>query len=178
MFIRYSISEYVLYVIADQQWLVKEKQRLTAVSQQRKESAAQTESKTYAEVEVQNCVQTEIQPSPEELNRKQLLQLELLRKCSLRRAERNIRRKRVKFQLERIVKKQKLLEAKKTLQQLEAACWINEDALKPTYLHIPKLQEPSVHSTSLDRTKSSPSIFSYYRRRSLPWTLQTLPTYR
>ncbi|XP_018420379.1 PREDICTED: stAR-related lipid transfer protein 9 [Nanorana parkeri] len=161
----------------NQQWLLKETQRLTAVCQQRKESAVQTEFKTYAEVEIQNCVQTEIQPSPEELNRKQLLQLELLRKCSLRRAERNIRRKRVKFQLDRIVKKQKLLEAKKTLQQLEAACWINEDALKPTYLHIPKLKEPVVRSTSPDRTRTSSSIFSYYRRRSLPWTLQTLPTY-
>ncbi|KAM5129346.1 stAR-related lipid transfer protein 9 [Mantella aurantiaca] len=161
----------------DQQWLVKEKQRLTAVGQQRKESAAQTEAKTYAEVEIQNCVQTEIQPSPEEVDRKQLLQLELLRKCSLRRAERNIRRKRVKFQLERIVKKQKLLEAKKNLQQLEAACWINDDALKPTYLHVPKLQEPAVRSTSLETPRSTPSILSYYRRRSLPWTLQTLPTY-
>ncbi|XP_072284062.1 stAR-related lipid transfer protein 9 [Pyxicephalus adspersus] len=161
----------------NQQWLVKENQRLTAVCQQRKESAAQTEAKTYAEVEIQNCVQTEIQPSPEELDRKQLLQLELLRKCSFRRAERNIRRKRVKLQLERIVKKQKLLEAKKTLQQLEAACWINDNALKPTYLHVPKLQDPAVHSTSPERTRSSPSIISYYRRRSLSWTLQTLPTY-
>ncbi|XP_068110238.1 stAR-related lipid transfer protein 9 isoform X2 [Hyperolius riggenbachi] len=161
----------------NQQWLVKEQQRLTVVCQERKESAVQTEVKTYAEVEVQNCVQTEIQPYPEELERKQLVQLELLRKCSLRRAERNIKKKRVKFQLERIVKKQKLFEAKKTLQQLQAACWISEDALKPTYLHVPKVQEPCVISTILERTKSSPSLLSYCRRRSLPFTAQTLPTY-
>ncbi|XP_077320691.1 stAR-related lipid transfer protein 9 [Lithobates pipiens] len=166
-------------ILENQQWLVKEKQRLTATCQQRKESASQTETKTYAEVEIQNCVQTEVHPSPEEVDRKQLLQLELLRKCSLRRAERNIRRKRVKFQLERIVKKQKLLEAKTTLQQLEATCWINDDVLKPVYLQAPKLQDHVVLSSSLERTRSSSSssILSYYKRRSLPWTLQTLPTY-
>ncbi|XP_073466473.1 stAR-related lipid transfer protein 9 isoform X2 [Aquarana catesbeiana] len=165
-------------ILENQQWLVKEKQRLTAACQQRKESASQTETKTYAEVEIQNCVQTEVHPSPEEVHRKQLLQLELLRKCSLRRAERNIRRKRVKFQLERIVKKQKLLEAKTTLQQLEATCWINDDVLKPVYLQAPKLQDHVVLSSSLERTRSSSSsILSYYKRRSLPWTLQTLPTY-
>lgn len=161
---------------------MKEKQRLTVECQQRKESASQTETKTYAEVEIQNCVQTEVNPSPEEVDRKQLLQLELLRKCSLRRAERNIRRKRLKFQLERIVKKQKLLEAKTTLQQLEDTCWINDDVLKPVYLQAPKLQDHVVLSSSLERTRSSSfsssSILSYYKRRSLPWTLQTLPTYR
>ncbi|XP_063803722.1 stAR-related lipid transfer protein 9 [Pseudophryne corroboree] len=160
-----------------QQWLEKEKQRLTAVCGQRRESAAQTETKTYAEAEVQNSVQIDSDPSPEEQDRKKLVQLELLRKCSLRRAERNIRRKRVKFQLERIVKKQKLLEAKKTLQQLQAACWHSDDTVRPPTLRVPKVKEPLVFSTALHRCRSSPSGFSHYRRCSLPWTLPTPPTY-
>ncbi|XP_075700791.1 stAR-related lipid transfer protein 9 [Rhinoderma darwinii] len=159
----------------NQQWLLKEKERVSALCQQKRESSSQTEAKTYVEAEVQNCVQTDIQPSLEEQEGKKLVQLELLRKCSLRRAERNIRRKRVKLQLERIVKKQKLLEAKKTLQQLQAACWLSDDVEKPTLLHVPKVQETSVSSTALHRSSSSPSGFSFYRRRSLPWPLQTLP---
>ncbi|XP_075138934.1 stAR-related lipid transfer protein 9 [Leptodactylus fuscus] len=158
-----------------QQWLIKEKERVNTLCQQKRESSSQTEPKTYVEVEVQNCVQTDIQPSLEEQEGKKLVQLELLRKCSLRRAERNIRRKRVKLQLERIVKKQKLLEAKRTLQQLQAACWLSNDLVKPTLLHVPKVQETSVSSTALHRSSSSPSGFSSYRRCSLPWTLQTLP---
>ncbi|KAG8560934.1 hypothetical protein GDO81_015186 [Engystomops pustulosus] len=154
-----------------QQWLVKEKERLGALCHQKRESSSQTEPKTYVEVEVQNCVQTDIQPSLEEQEGKKLVQLELLRKCSLRRAERNIRRKRVKLQLERIVKKQKLLEAKKTLQQLQAACWLSDDIVKPTLSHVPKVQE----TTALHRSRSSPSGFSSYRRCSLPWTLPQLP---
>ncbi|XP_040266919.1 stAR-related lipid transfer protein 9 [Bufo bufo] len=158
-----------------EQWLVKEKERLSALCQQKRESSSQTEAKTYVEVEVQNCVQTDIQPSLEEQEGKKLVQLELIRKCSLRRAERNIRRKRVKLQLERIVKKQKLLEAKKTLQQLRAACWLSDDIVKPTLLHVPKVQETSAGVTALHRSSSSPSGFSFYRRCSLPWTLQALP---
>ncbi|XP_056401809.1 stAR-related lipid transfer protein 9 isoform X2 [Hyla sarda] len=157
------------------QWLLKEKERLSALCQQKRESSSQTEPKTYVEAEVQNCVQTDIQPSLEEQEGKKLVQLELLRKCSLRRAERSIRRKRVKLQLERIVKKQKLLEAKKTLQQLQAACWLSDDLVKPTLLHVPKVQETSLKTTSLHRSSSSPSGFSFYRRCSLPWPLQTLP---
>ncbi|KAM4014586.1 stAR-related lipid transfer protein 9 [Anomaloglossus baeobatrachus] len=155
----------------NQRWLIKEKERLSAWSQQKRESSSQTEPKTYAEAEVQNCAQTDIQPSLEEQEGKKLVQLELLQKCSLRKAERNVRRKRVKLQLERIIKKQKLLEAKKTLQQLQAACWLSDDLVKPTLPHVPKVQE----TTSLQRSSSSPSGFSSYRRCSLPWTLQTLP---
>lgn len=155
-------------------WLVKEKERLGALCQQKRESSSQTEPKTYVEVEVQNCLRTDIQPSLEEQEGKKLVQLELLRKCSLRKAERNIRRKRVKLQLERIVKKQKLLEAKKTLQQLQAACWLSDDIVKPL-LHVPKVQDTSFNAPALHRSSSSPSGFSVYRRCSLPWSLPTLP---
>ncbi|XP_050812589.1 stAR-related lipid transfer protein 9 isoform X5 [Gopherus flavomarginatus] len=114
----------------NQQWLINEKKRLASLQPQQREFAVQTESKSYAEAEVQNTVDLEICPSLVEQNRKKLVQLELLRRYSLKKAERNIGRKKVKFQLERIVKKQKLLEAKRNLEQLEASYWLSEDNLK------------------------------------------------
>ncbi|KAJ7344790.1 hypothetical protein JRQ81_000740 [Phrynocephalus forsythii] len=118
----------------NQQWLIDEKKRLAA--QQQQESAAQTEIKFYAETGIQNILESETGPSLTEQNKKKLVQLELLRKCSLKKAERHLSRKKVKLHLERIVKKQKLLEAKKNLEQLEASCWINEDNIKcPPFLN-------------------------------------------
>uniref|UniRef100_A0ABM5FA84 StAR-related lipid transfer protein 9 isoform X1 n=1 Tax=Pogona vitticeps TaxID=103695 RepID=A0ABM5FA84_9SAUR len=112
----------------NQQWLIDEKKRLAA--QQQQESAVQTEIKTYAETGVQNILESETGPSQTIKNKKKLVQQELLRKYSLKKAERHLSRKKVKLRLERIVKKQKLLEAKKNLEQLEATCWINEDNVK------------------------------------------------
>ena len=104
--------------------------RLAALQQQQREFAVQTESTLYAEAEAQCPIGLEICPSLLQQNKKKLVQLELLRRYSLKKAERNIRRKKVKFQLERIVKKQKLLEAKQNLEQLEASCWLNEECVK------------------------------------------------
>uniref|UniRef100_A0A8C5N192 StAR-related lipid transfer protein 9 n=2 Tax=Leptobrachium leishanense TaxID=445787 RepID=A0A8C5N192_9ANUR len=161
----------------NQQWLVREEQRWTTVHQQRQETAVQTDPKTYAEAEVQNSVQTEdIQPSIAEQDRKRLVHLELLRKCSLRRAERNIKRKRVRYQLEWIAKKQKLLEAKKNLQQLQAVCWVNEDTIKQIYPPSPSAQE-SAEICTLKRSTSSPPGLTCHRRGSLPWSLPRLPSY-
>ncbi|XP_062974518.1 stAR-related lipid transfer protein 9 [Elgaria multicarinata webbii] len=112
----------------NQQWLIDEKKQLAF--QQQRESAVQTEVKSYAEAGVQNTLESEIGPSLTEQNKKKLVQLELLRKYSLTKAERHLSRKKVKLHLERIVKKQKLLEAKKNLEQLEATSWITEDNVK------------------------------------------------
>lgn len=111
----------------DQQWLINENKRLAALQQ--REFAVQTESTLCAEAEVQSTLGLEICPSLLQQNKKRLVQLELLRRHSLQKAERNIRRKKVKFQLERIVKKQKLLEAKQNLEQLEACC-LSEECVK------------------------------------------------
>ncbi|POI35555.1 hypothetical protein CIB84_000693, partial [Bambusicola thoracicus] len=122
-------------ILENQQWLINESNRLAALQQQQREFAVQTESTPYAEAEVQSSRGLEVSPSLLQQNKKRLVQLELLRRCSLKKAERNIRRKKVKFQLERIVKKQKLLEAKQNLEQLEANCWLSEVRVKQS--HIP-----------------------------------------
>ncbi|XP_062432240.1 stAR-related lipid transfer protein 9 [Rhea pennata] len=150
----------------NQQWLINENNRLAALQQQQREFAVQTESTLCAEAEVQSTVGLEICPSLLEQNQKRLVQLELLRRYSLKKAERSIRRKKVKFQLERIVKKQKLLEAKQNLQQLEASCWLNEDSVKQSQVpnqniavaswdHQLEKQRQSLGSSSLQHRQHS-----------------------
>ncbi|XP_071283383.1 stAR-related lipid transfer protein 9 [Agelaius tricolor] len=114
----------------NQQWLINENKRLAALQQQQREFAVQTEPVLCAEAEVQSTTGLETCLSLLQQNKKRLVQLELLQRYSLKKAERNIRRKKVKFRLERIVKKQKLLEAKQNLEQLEASCWLSEECVK------------------------------------------------
>ncbi|KAM6311793.1 stAR-related lipid transfer protein 9 [Aegotheles albertisi] len=130
----------------NQQWLINENKRLVALQQQQREFAVQTESTLYAEAEVQSTIGLEICPSLLQQNKKKLVQLELLQRYSLKKAERNIRRKKVKFQLERIVKKQKLLEAKQNLEQLEASCWLSAECVKQSHV----LNENTAVRSSLD----------------------------
>uniref|UniRef100_A0A8C6YBG7 Kinesin motor domain-containing protein n=1 Tax=Naja naja TaxID=35670 RepID=A0A8C6YBG7_NAJNA len=111
----------------NRQWLIDEKKRLA--TQEQRESAVQTEVKSYAEAGVQHESELEIGPSLTEQNKKKLVQLELLRKYSLKKAERHLSQKKLKLHLERIVKKQKLLEAKKNLEWLEATCWVSKNSV-------------------------------------------------
>uniref|UniRef100_A0A670Y6C4 Kinesin motor domain-containing protein n=1 Tax=Pseudonaja textilis TaxID=8673 RepID=A0A670Y6C4_PSETE len=85
--------------------------------------------KSYAETGVQHESELEIGPSLTEQNKKKLVQLELLRKYSLKKAERHLSQKKLKLHLERIVKKQKLLEAKKNLEWLEATCSVSKNSV-------------------------------------------------
>ncbi|XP_014805644.1 PREDICTED: stAR-related lipid transfer protein 9 [Calidris pugnax] len=177
----------------NQQWLINENKRLAALQQQQREFAVQTESRLYAEAEVQSAIGLEICPSLLQQNKKRLVQLELLRRYSLKKAERNIRRKKVKFQLERIVKKQKLLEAKQNLEQLEASCWLNEECVKQAQIlnentavrsssdhHLQKRRK-SLGSSSLQQRQDSfcnphlPQVPSFLLKRETVAKLSTSP---
>ena len=50
----------------------------------------------------------------------------------LRRHEWNIRQRRASFKLERVIKKQRLLEAHRGPEQLRALCWLQDDRLRRT----------------------------------------------
>ncbi|XP_041121054.1 stAR-related lipid transfer protein 9 isoform X2 [Polyodon spathula] len=103
----------------NQQWLLQEKQRLASLTpKERRDLAVQTDPASSSESGVQLFMEA-AGCGPSLQDRKRLVQQELLRSHALRRAERRIRRKRVRFQLERISRKQHLLEAKRELQQLE-----------------------------------------------------------
>ncbi|XP_060684622.1 uncharacterized protein stard9, partial [Hemiscyllium ocellatum] len=160
----------------NQQCLANEERRLESLAQHRHELGTQTETVTFTECGVQITLQNKEIPSLEQ-DRKRLVQLELLQKHSLKKAERNISKKRVKYQLERIAGKQKLLEAKTNLQHLEAASLLSKDQLKqPTVDKINTLQtSPNPKLTkwnksfppySLPATKQSPSVRLLARRHS------------
>ncbi|XP_009317478.1 PREDICTED: stAR-related lipid transfer protein 9 [Pygoscelis adeliae] len=151
----------------NQQWLINENKRLAALQQQQREFAVQTESTLYAEAEVQSTTGLEICPSLLQQNKKRLVQLELLRRYSLKKAERNIRRKKVKFQLERIVKKQKLLEAKQNLEQLEASCWLNEECVKQSQVLSENTAVQSSSDHQLQKRRGSLGSSSLQHRQHL-----------
>lgn len=127
----------------------------------------QTETRLYAEAEVQSTIGLEICPSLLQQNKKRLVQLELLRRYSLKKAERNIRRKKVKFQLERIVKKQKLLEAKQNLEHLEASCWLNEECVKQSQVLNENTAVLSSSDQQLQKRRKSLGSSSLQHRQHL-----------
>ncbi|XP_047197507.1 stAR-related lipid transfer protein 9 isoform X2 [Hippoglossus stenolepis] len=112
-----------------QQWILQEKQRLTAFTQRvTQESGVQTDvipesllgrlTSQAPEDQVEPRVN---RPCQVVKARKKAVQEELIKHHALCRAESRIHRKRLQYQLERIARKQHLLEAKRELQQLEKA---------------------------------------------------------
>ncbi|XP_067310886.1 stAR-related lipid transfer protein 9-like [Pseudorasbora parva] len=106
------------------QWILKEKQRLAAHREQGTlESGVQTDlilpiSLSSQETEKKDSAET-VPPSLLIGDRKKVVQEELLKHHALRRAENRVRRKRLRYQLEKIARKRHLLEAKRELQRME-----------------------------------------------------------
>ncbi|KAM8916178.1 uncharacterized protein stard9 isoform 2-T2 [Spinachia spinachia] len=111
------------------QWIFQEKQRLTTVELIiTQESGVQTDlvPSTLPEREASPaCGRLEARmvdrPSVAMRARKRAVQEELLKHHALCRSESRIRRKKLHYQLERIARKRRLLEAKRELQRLERA---------------------------------------------------------
>nr|XP_011756437.1 stAR-related lipid transfer protein 9 isoform X7 [Macaca nemestrina] len=122
----------------NQQCLLREETWLASLQQQQQEDHV-TEKELEASVALDAWLQTdpEIQPSPFVQSQKRVVQLQLLRRHTLRAAERNVRRKKVSFQLERIIKKQRLLEAQKRLEQLTTLCWLQDDSTQEPPYQVP-----------------------------------------
>ncbi|XP_031703688.1 uncharacterized protein stard9 isoform X4 [Anarrhichthys ocellatus] len=112
-----------------QQWIMQEKHRLTTAELRiTQESGVQTDLilSTLLEREASHACEdpegeTVDQPSQVIRARKKVVQEELLKHHALCRSESRIRRKKLHYQLERIARKQHLLEAKRELQRLERA---------------------------------------------------------
>ncbi|KAL4692601.1 hypothetical protein H8959_016411 [Pygathrix nigripes] len=122
----------------NQQCLLREETWLARLRQQQQEDHV-AEKELEASVALDAWLQTdpEIQPSPFVQSQKRVVQLQLLRRHTLRAAERNVRRKKVSFQLERIIKKQRLLEAQKRLEQLTTLCWLQDDSTQEPPYQVP-----------------------------------------
>nr|XP_057911998.1 stAR-related lipid transfer protein 9 [Doryrhamphus excisus] len=95
------------------EWILQEKHHLT------QELGVQTDPIMEQLARIVPDSPASVCPSVVVGARKKAAQEELLKHHALRRAERRLRRKKLEFQLERIARKRRLLEAKRELQRLE-----------------------------------------------------------
>ncbi|XP_012622019.1 stAR-related lipid transfer protein 9 isoform X1 [Microcebus murinus] len=160
----------------NQQWLLREETWLASLQQQQKDNhVAEKEVEASVAPDVWLHTHPENQPSPLVQSQKRVVQLQLLQRHAVRAAERNARRKSVSFQLERIIKKQRLLEAQKRLEQLRALCWLQDDSTQksPYWLPSPDAMLPvsrcrgrSTNCSSLSRrrlcSQRSPQLHSVF----------------
>uniref|UniRef100_A0A7N4PWK8 StAR-related lipid transfer protein 9 n=1 Tax=Sarcophilus harrisii TaxID=9305 RepID=A0A7N4PWK8_SARHA len=135
----------------NQRWLLREESRL---QQQQQEDGTSAEEDTEIFHEAESQIGPETPSASLDGGRTRLVQLQVLWRNALWAAERKVRRKKVKFQLEKIIKKQKLLEAQKKLEQLETLSWkdnpsrLNPD-LDANFSAFQKKSDSSTSSSSL-----------------------------
>ncbi|XP_037096953.1 stAR-related lipid transfer protein 9 isoform X3 [Syngnathus acus] len=119
-----------------QEWILQEKRHLLAVEQRvTQDLGVQTDSQPDPLLKCLNRYVLDEQegqrdkcPSLVVRAKKKAVQEELLKHHALRRAESRLRRKKLQFQLERIARKRRLLEAKRELQQLEKALLAGQES--------------------------------------------------
>lgn len=142
-----------------QQWTLQEKQRLAAIREKGTfDSGVQTDAiplPALAGINVNERSSETVSPSLIVGDRKRVVQEELLKHHAFRRNENRIRRKRLRYQLERIARKRHLLEAKQELQRLETALSLRVDGpLSPDPVSPSKRRGHSMvtrrHSFSVD----------------------------
>ncbi|KAK3563288.1 hypothetical protein QTP86_021155 [Hemibagrus guttatus] len=142
-----------------QQWILQEKQRLAAIREKGTlDSGVQTDIiplPALAGINENESSRETVRPSLVVDDRKRVVQEELLKHHALRRNENRIRRKRLRYQLERIARKRHLLEAKQELQRLETALSLGVDSPQSPDLGSPskRRERPLVlrrHSFSVD----------------------------
>ncbi|XP_074091295.1 stAR-related lipid transfer protein 9 isoform X2 [Macrotis lagotis] len=143
----------------NQQWLLREENWLASLQQQQQQ---QQQDDVLAKTDSGISPEDDIEPGSETSlallggDRKRLVQLQVLWRNAIWAAENKVRSKKVKFQLERIVKKQKLLEAQKKLEQLETLCW--EDLPSQSAELDPELDATFSAFQKNSRTLSSSSL--------------------
>ncbi|XP_038187799.1 stAR-related lipid transfer protein 9 isoform X2 [Arvicola amphibius] len=113
----------------NQQWLLREETWLASLQEAQQEDNSGEEKELEAFVAPDAWLPTVPQtlPSPLVQSQKRVLQLQRLRTRTSRAAVWNIRQKKVSFQLERIIKKRRLLETRRRLEQLRALFWLPDD---------------------------------------------------
>ncbi|XP_056151396.1 stAR-related lipid transfer protein 9-like [Lampris incognitus] len=175
-----------------QQWIIQETQHLAAIEQKAtQEFGVQTDlhpapilEKLTSLLSEDQGVDTAHPPSQVARARKRVVQEELVRHHTLRRAENCIRRKRLHYQLEKIARKRHLLEAKRELQRLEEALPPGPESPGSPELISPsqprqRRSVPRRHSFSADILSrlypQNTPIFSHFlkRNRSTELTVNT-----
>ncbi|XP_051677982.2 stAR-related lipid transfer protein 9 isoform X3 [Oryctolagus cuniculus] len=109
-----------------QQWLLRETWLSGLQQQQQKDRASEKEREA-------SVADLETQSSPQLRSQKQLP-----RKHALRATKWNIRRRKIPLQLEKVIKKQRLLEAQRRPEQLRALCRLQDDGTQEPSCQIPR----------------------------------------
>lgn len=159
-----------MLLFPDQQRLLREENWLASLQQQQQDRVAEKELEASVPADSWLHTYPETQLSPLVRSQKRVVPLHLLRRRALRAAERIIWRKKVSFQLERIFKKQRLLEAQKRLEQLKALCCLQDDCPQepPHQVPSPNAMVPGRQCGSTSTSCSSLSL----RRLCLQHLLQ------
>ncbi|XP_071078058.1 stAR-related lipid transfer protein 9 isoform X2 [Desmodus rotundus] len=181
---------HVTWQIKDnQQWQLREETWLANSPQQQQKDRV-TEKELETSVPTDFWLQTDLEPqrSPLARSQKRAVPHQLLRRPALGSVQRNIRRKKVSFQLERIIKKQKLLEAHKRLEHLKALCWLQDDCPQESPHQVPSSdamvpgpqcgsKSTSCSSLSLRRLclRYLPQLRSVFLNRDASTTLSSMP---
>ncbi|XP_058521964.1 stAR-related lipid transfer protein 9 isoform X2 [Ochotona princeps] len=122
----------------NQQWLRREETCLGGFQQQQQENCG-VEKECEALVTPDAWIRTDLEPQPSQLVRsqKKVAPLLLPWRHAVRAAEGSSRCKKVSFQLARAIKKRRLLEAQRRLEQLRALSWLQDGGAKKPLRRIP-----------------------------------------
>ncbi|ERE70837.1 stAR-related lipid transfer protein 9 [Cricetulus griseus] len=110
----------------NQQWLLRGETWLASLQETQQEDDSGKEKELAAFV-APDAWLPQILPSALVQSQKRVVQLQRLRRRTSQASVWNIRQKKVSFQLERIIKKWRLLETQKRLEQLRAFYWLQDD---------------------------------------------------
>lgn len=158
------LSSLGLFIATVQEWIVQEKQRLAAITQDSGVQADLLPVSLLERLTNQNSEGSsgQMQECPAVTVRawKRLVQEELLRHHALCRAESRVRRKRLHYQLQRVARKRRLLEAKRELQRLEKAL--------PTAPDSPECPESEAPATEMRGRSFSADLLSRLYPQNTP----------
>lgn len=120
----------------EQEWLFREETWLAGLQQQQ-DHVAEKELKACVPPGAWLQADPETPLSPLVRSQKREVRLQFGCRKVLRAARRDIRRRKAFFQLERIISKQRLLEAQKGLERPTALCWIQDDCTQKPPHQVP-----------------------------------------
>ncbi|XP_036040176.1 stAR-related lipid transfer protein 9 [Onychomys torridus] len=170
---------------ANQQWLLREETWLACLQETQQEEGSGEEKELEAFVAPDAWLPTVPQTSPSPLvqSQKRVVRLQRLRRRTAWATVWNIRQKKISFQLERIIKKQRLLKTQRRLEQLRALFGLQDDGASkaPRWVFSSNTSGPGSERRSRWTTCSSLSLqrlcshrLSQLRSAFLNWDPSTM----
>ncbi|XP_031227430.1 stAR-related lipid transfer protein 9 isoform X2 [Mastomys coucha] len=142
----------------NQQWLLREETWLASLleTQQEDDCGGEKELEAFEAPDAWLPTVPQTSSSPLVQRQERVVQPQCLRRRTARATVWNVRQKRVSFQLERIIKKRRLLEAQRRLEQLSALFWIQDDGTSraPSWASSSKTSGPGSQRRSRRTTCS------------------------